>query len=242
MSAATDRSIKTILNELEFLNEEGIVNRDEFETMVEVLSTKTREAKRKQSEVSLQAPSLTESRPSISEPATRILEAKYEFNGTESSDLSLKPGMRIELYEELNNDWWRGRSVDTGREGIFPSNYVVEVANPDEKKKQTYENSNASTASSYYKQAPPNYYGQQLQQTPSNNYPQPYDPNSVYQPNGSNPAVYQQEAQMVVVQQQEHHHDGRVANGAKRFGKRFGDAAIFGAGATVGSNIINGIF
>jgi len=28
----------------------------------------------------------------------------------------------------------------------------------------------------------------------------------------------------------------------KKFGKKMGNAAIFGAGATIGSNIVNGIF
>ncbi|KAK4552589.1 protein that induces appearance of [PIN+] prion when overproduced [Recurvomyces mirabilis] len=34
----------------------------------------------------------------------------------------------------------------------------------------------------------------------------------------------------------------KVQEGGKKFGKKLGNAAIFGAGATIGSNIVNGIF
>ena len=35
---------------------------------------------------------------------------------------------------------------------------------------------------------------------------------------------------------------GKVEEQGKKFGKKLGNAAIFGAGATIGSNIVNGIF
>ncbi|CAG7989058.1 unnamed protein product [Penicillium nalgiovense] len=34
----------------------------------------------------------------------------------------------------------------------------------------------------------------------------------------------------------------KLEEGGKKFGKKLGNAAIFGAGATVGSNIVNSIF
>ena len=34
----------------------------------------------------------------------------------------------------------------------------------------------------------------------------------------------------------------KVEEGGKKFGKKLGNAAIFGAGATIGSNIVNSIF
>jgi LAS seventeen-binding protein 1/2 len=42
--------------------------------------------------------------------------------------------------------------------------------------------------------------------------------------------------------QQQPHEPGKVEQGAKKFGKKLGNAAIFGAGATIGSNIVNSIF
>ena len=35
---------------------------------------------------------------------------------------------------------------------------------------------------------------------------------------------------------------GKLEDQGKKFGKKIGNAAIFGAGATIGSNIVNGIF
>lgn len=43
-------------------------------------------------------------------------------------------------------------------------------------------------------------------------------------------------------QGQEHPHLSKVEEGGKKFGKKLGNAAIFGAGATIGSNIVNSIF
>lgn len=34
----------------------------------------------------------------------------------------------------------------------------------------------------------------------------------------------------------------KLQEGGKKFGKKLGNAAIFGAGASIGSNIVNGIF
>ena len=34
----------------------------------------------------------------------------------------------------------------------------------------------------------------------------------------------------------------KLEQNGKKFGKKLGNAAIFGAGATIGSNIVNGIF
>lgn len=42
------------------------------------------------------------------------------------------------------------------------------------------------------------------------------------------------------VQQQQQ--PSKVETQGKKFGKKLGNAAIFGAGATIGSNIVNGIF
>ncbi|KAI9813651.1 MAG: hypothetical protein M1827_003722 [Pycnora praestabilis] len=38
------------------------------------------------------------------------------------------------------------------------------------------------------------------------------------------------------------HHPNKIEEGGKKFGKKLGNAAIFGAGASIGSNIVNGIF
>jgi hypothetical protein len=44
-------------------------------------------------------------------------------------------------------------------------------------------------------------------------------------------------------QQQEQEGGGsKMGEHGKKFGKKLGNAAIFGAGATIGSNIVNSIF
>jgi LAS seventeen-binding protein 1/2 len=38
------------------------------------------------------------------------------------------------------------------------------------------------------------------------------------------------------------HRPSRLEEHGKKFGKKMGNAAIFGAGATIGSKVVNGIF
>ena len=40
-------------------------------------------------------------------------------------DLSFRPGDIIEIVEETNADWWKGRF--NGKEGLFPSNHVEKL-------------------------------------------------------------------------------------------------------------------
>ncbi|KAI5305890.1 hypothetical protein KEM55_008807, partial [Ascosphaera atra] len=51
-----------------------------------------------------------------------------------------------------------------------------------------------------------------------------------------------QAAPTVDQQQQQGGHMSKVEEGGKKFGKKIGNAAIFGAGATIGSNLVNSIF
>ncbi|KAG6334110.1 hypothetical protein ID866_4972 [Astraeus odoratus] len=52
----------------------------------------------------------------------------YNKDGSEPQDLSFAADDIIEIIEETNEDWWRGRVQGSGREALFPSNYV-EVIN-----------------------------------------------------------------------------------------------------------------
>jgi hypothetical protein len=97
------------------------------------------------------------------------------------------------VLEHLNAEWWKGRSMRTGQEGIFPSSYVKMV---DEKN------------------GAPNY---------SNNYGNaPLETSQMGNGEGKVPGKGQEQG--------------------KKFGKKLGNAAIFGAGATIGSNIVNSVF
>lgn len=58
----------------------------------------------------------------------------------------------------------------------------------------------------------------------------------------SDPAQYGNMPLMLAQAQQEQRKPSKLEEHGKKFGKKMGNAAIFGAGATLGSNIVNGIF
>ena len=53
--------------------------------------------------------------------------ALYDFDAQQPGDLSFKKGDKITILmkTEHSNDWWRGRNMNTGKEGMFPGNYVT---------------------------------------------------------------------------------------------------------------------
>ncbi|KAJ3169244.1 hypothetical protein HDU88_001041 [Geranomyces variabilis] len=57
---------------------------------------------------------------------TRILIAISEFASDEDGDLSLAIGDEIELLEEVDANWYRGRTAQ-GAEGIFPKSFVKDL-------------------------------------------------------------------------------------------------------------------
>jgi hypothetical protein len=121
----------------------------------------------------------------------------------------------------MNADWWMGRNLRTGEEGIFPRSYVVV--------EQDHKGEKAAAMPM------PNAYQQPQYATPGpipvagGGYPLAPPPGPAAQP-------YQQQPQQ---QEQE---GSKVGEHGKKFGKKLGNAAIFGAGATIGSNIVNSIF
>lgn len=109
-----------------------------------------------------------------------------------------------------------GRNERTGQEGIFPRNYVlVENESKSSMPQQPQYGYPAHT------QGPP------AQQNPYNAHVPPM-------------AVAQGSGQQQ--QEQEGQGDNKVGEYGKKFGKKLGNAAIFGAGATIGGNIVNSIF
>lgn len=52
--------------------------------------------------------------------------ALYDYDARTQEDLSFKKGEILEVNkEDLENDWWRARSRESGVEGFIPSNYVA---------------------------------------------------------------------------------------------------------------------
>ncbi|KAH0627209.1 hypothetical protein JD844_002690 [Phrynosoma platyrhinos] len=53
---------------------------------------------------------------------TNTYVALYKFVPQENEDLEMRPGDRITLLEDSNEDWWKGKIED--RVGFFPANFV----------------------------------------------------------------------------------------------------------------------
>ncbi|KAF8969237.1 SH3 domain-containing protein [Flammula alnicola] len=66
------------------------------------------------------------SRPPPPIPSSFLFEARalwsYNEDGREREDLTFSAGDIIEIVEDTNPDWWRGRL--NGRAGLFPTSYV----------------------------------------------------------------------------------------------------------------------
>lgn len=196
-----------------------------------------------------------------------LAEAMYEYRPTDDSDLPLYRGSQILVIEKVNPDWWRGRDKASGREGVFPSSYVrvldgasqFSSPSPDQYRAQSYNSApmpyQAPTPQPYFPPAASPAPQPVAYQQPQQHQQQPQQPQ---QPQHQPQAQHQQQQQ----QQQQHHHSGMEQVG-KKFGKKLGNAAIFGrfisfysifrdlktnlgccagAGATIGSNIVNSIF
>ncbi|XP_056669670.1 vinexin isoform X2 [Monodelphis domestica] len=65
----------------------------------------------------------------IKPPTYQVLEygeavAQYNFKGDLEVELSFRKGERICLIRKVDENWYEGRISGTGRQGIFPANYV----------------------------------------------------------------------------------------------------------------------
>lgn len=162
-------------------------------------------------------------------------EAIYDYAPQQSDDLKLTRGDKITVLEKVSDAWWKG-SVN-GRSGMFPANYVKLYSEPSDDSRSAV---NVAPPPSYQQSQP--FYQQPQQQQMQ----QPYFQQQMQQP------YYQQSqsslnipGQIPVGQppmQQQPQQQGQHSGTFKRFGSKLGDAAIFGAGATIGSDLINSIF
>jgi hypothetical protein len=156
--------------------------------------------------------------------------ALYRYAASDARDCSFERDDRLAVYEYMNADWWMGRNVRTGQEGIFPRSYVVAVA-ADEKRAVAPAPAPAAV------QAPG--WGQQQQQQ----YQQPQYPGAGGYPMAPVPVQgYPAAPPPGQPQEQPQEEESKMGKHGKNIGKKLGNAAIFGAGATIGSNIVNSIF
>lgn len=140
--------------------------------------------------------------------------ALYAYAATDARDVGFDRGDTVLVYEYMNADWWMGRNERTGAEGIFPRTYVETFAPVP----TGYGNEKAT--------ASPAPYG---------GYPAPPAQQNPYNASAPPMAVANDGSQGGEA-------GGKAGGMGKKFGKKLGNAAIFGAGATIGSNIVNSIF
>ena len=166
-------------------------------------------------------PSRTPSKPEISRAT-----ALYRY--AEVGDCNFEVGDQIAVYEHMNADWWLGKNLRTGQEGVFPVNYVQVQTNPS---RTGLDGDMSPSPQAFYGNEKANGYGGY--QPPQQQGPSPPGPSNPY--NSDVPPV------QIAEQPVELKH-GKAQEMGKRFGKRLGNAAIFGAGATIGGDIVNSIF
>ncbi|NXN44524.1 HCK kinase, partial [Rhinoptilus africanus] len=53
-----------------------------------------------------------------------VVLALYDYEAMHTGDLSFQKGERLKVLEE-SGEWWQAQSLETGREGFIPSNYVA---------------------------------------------------------------------------------------------------------------------
>ncbi|KAI1758762.1 SH3-domain-containing protein [Hypoxylon sp. FL1150] len=157
--------------------------------------------------------------PPPSKPVIAHAKALYKYQAADDRDLSFERDDKIAVYEYMNDDWWMGRNNRTSAEGIFPKNYV-EIDSNNEK-------------AGFYTPLQPVY----ATPTPGGNggYPPPPQTQNPYNAHVPPMAVAQGDSGPSKT-------PSKFEEGGKKFGKKLGNAAIFGAGATLGGKIVNGIF
>ncbi|KAK9462164.1 SH3 domain-containing protein [Lipomyces oligophaga] len=233
--ALYNRSLTNIFNELDFLKSSNVITPALFDHFRSLLpasyspgmtpadianNTTMNSSSEKSSSFSTPAPAQIApptyaAAPMEPQPA----EAMYDYHPTDQSDLPLYRGAQIVVLEKINPDWWRGRDLSTGREGVFPSSYV---------------------------RVRDGYSGPPQQQQQQYGQPAPYQAPApvAYQAPNSQPVA--QGSNQQLGEEHKHHNfehlESSLGKNGKKFGKKLGNAAIFGAGATIGSNIVNSIF
>ena len=55
---------------------------------------------------------------------------KYSYESRACDDMNLKKGEKLCIINTKNQDWWRARSLTSGKEGYVPSNYLTKLSNP----------------------------------------------------------------------------------------------------------------
>ncbi|KAK7984812.1 inducibility protein 3 [Apiospora saccharicola] len=175
--------------------------------------------------------------PPPSKPVIAHARALYKYNAADARDLSFERDDKIAVHEYMNADWWMGRNQRTGAEGIFPKNYV-QIEGGDNGNGNGYMNEKAATPGAGYYQQPT--YAQPQQPQYGGGYQAPPPQQNPY--NSSAPPMAIAEGSNQPAPAPAPAGEPEKEGMGKKMGKKFGNAALFGAGATFGGNIVNSIF
>ncbi|AMD19832.1 HCL319Cp [Eremothecium sinecaudum] len=231
-STLINRSLTNIKTELEFLTESGVISQKQYKEILEKLPD----------------PNARNPPPLPRASSSEYVIALYAFQAQQEGDLTFNAGDKIEVLEKLTPEWYKGRH--NGNVGMFPSNYVKpafsspappakeESLPPPEYKPTSIVPTNhpaptygqsplPPSAAGYYQHPPQGQYQPPAQYPPPGQYQQP-------------PIQYAQPAPVQPVVQQGQ--SGGGSSTLKNIGTQLGTAAIFGAGATIGSDIVHSIF
>lgn len=237
-TALINRSITTLRTELEFLKDSGVITQDFFDTVSRSLPQRYTEGSpavglsqggfqgvsSQSTGAFVPPPSGAPGAPPSYSATEEWVEAVYDYPAQQPEDLALRVGDRVRVLDKPNPNWSKG--VCNGRTGMFPLNYCKPSFPPEKSKGEL---SYAPPAVAPPAQYQPLYQSQPSYQQPL--YQPPFPPASTgYYEQPQAQAQPQAEAQPQL--------EGHL----KKFGKKFGDAAIFGAGATLGGDLINSIF
>ncbi|KAK3363420.1 SH3 domain-containing protein [Lasiosphaeria hispida] len=264
-----NRSLRNIKNELESLLEKGILSDDAFDSIQSLLPTESSisasggRASAPQRTPGLPTPTATPTSPASppsyaqsttsgppplpgrnpppaappSKPVLAHAKALYKYAASDARDCSLERGDAVAVYEYMNADWWMGKNLRTGQEGIFPKSYVEPeaAAAPAASPGGWNEKAPVGAYQGYQGyQGPPQ---PQYAPGPGNTYPAPPGQMNPYNAHAPPMAMANQGQG-----QGQEEGGSKVGETGKKFGKKLGNAAIFGAGATIGSNLVNSIF
>ncbi|KAI8975605.1 hypothetical protein BDF20DRAFT_617873 [Mycotypha africana] len=195
------------------------------------------------------------------------VEALYDYKGSDpNTDLTFCRGDIIQLQEMVNDDWWKGTLY--GRTGIFPRNYVKRIEGHSSEKKSPAPPPTPARNNSKgnYPSPPSNQYHSPYPppaQSPPYAAPPPSAQFSTYAP----PPPQQQMSYAPPPPQQqmtyapppvqhvmasgpssapavatEQHEENKVSSFGKKLAGNVANAATWGFGATIGSDIANSIF
>lgn len=174
--------------------------------------------------------------------------ALYGYEAQQDGDLTIEKGDFIAVVEHLSPDWWKGyKRGNATTVGVFPSNYVTvisdsefsaaEKARPPAYQPPPQQGYLAQPQQGYLAQ-PQAFQGYQQGSQPSYGGYAQFPPPLV----GYYPQQQQQQQQQAPPQEQQPQQNHLGSQHFKKFGSKLGNAAIFGAGATIGSDIVNLIF